>query len=263
MSKSLSVNQLENVERILTSIFMSAEVGRALFPTANEKEISQGNGTYYTINEILEEPSEIRSMLESNGLLIPLWNIPDSDRLHGKHWPYGRGVFVSNAGNLAAWINVLDHLRIITCTSKSKAGNIGQIYSRIYRLMNVIDKKLMYRIDYNFGFLSARPTVLGNTLKFKFTLKLPQLFKEPQNLQHLCQVRGLNYSHKIETPAIISVSNQRTIGITEIQTFDDFTTAVANIIQLEKDLEMTNSIHIAAMFVNIFRKKKTPLLVEE
>ncbi|KAK9881640.1 hypothetical protein WA026_017162, partial [Henosepilachna vigintioctopunctata] len=258
LPKSLSVNQLENIERILTSIFMSEDVGRALFPRANEDEIG-GTGTYYTMNEILEEPSDIRNMLDSRNLLIPLWNIPDSERLHGKYWPYGRGVFVSNAGNLAAWINVLDHLRIVTCTPETKPGNVGQIYSRLSRLMDVIDSKLYFKKDFNFGFLSARPTVLGNTLQFNFIVKLTQLVKEPENLQHLCSVRGLNY-HKVHVSDLVRLSNQQTVGITEIQSFDDFTTAVANIIQLEKDLEMSNTIHIAAMFVNIFKRKKTPLI---
>lgn len=258
MPKSLTVNQLESVERILTSIFLSEDVGRALFPKANEEELSRGNGTYYTLNEILEDPSEIRSMLASKKLLIPIWNLPDSDRLHGKHWPYGRGVFVSNAGNLAAWINVLDHLRIITCTPQSKPGNIGQIHSRMNRLMSVVDKRIISRKDFNFGYLSVRPTSVGNTLRYNFVVKFPQLIKEPQNLQHLCSVRGLNYRTTSQSDQI-EVSNQQTVGVTESQTFDDFTTAVANIIQLERDLEMTNSIHIAAMFVNIFRRRKAPL----
>ncbi|XP_045475125.1 uncharacterized protein LOC123681009 isoform X3 [Harmonia axyridis] len=260
--KSLTVNQLESVERILTSIFLSIDIGRALFPKANDEELSRGNGTYYTLNEILEEPSEIRSMLASKGLLIPLWNTPDSDRLHGRHWPYGRGVFVSNAGNLAAWINVLDHLRIVTSSPQGKPGNIGQIYSRIYRLMSIVDQRIISRKDFNFGYLSVRPTTVGNTIRFNFTIKFPQLIKEPQNLQHLCLVRGLNY-HRLQQSERVQVSNQQTVGITELQTFEDFSTAVANIIQLERDLEMTNSIHIAAMFVKIFRRKKAPLSAQE
>jgi arginine kinase len=106
LPKSLNVNQLETVERLVTTVLLSDDVARALYPNASEDDLAEGCGVYYTMNEVLEDPSEARVVLASNGLLIPLWNIPESDRLHGKHWPYGRGVFISNGSNLAVWINV-------------------------------------------------------------------------------------------------------------------------------------------------------------
>lgn len=261
LPKYLNVGQLEDVERMLTSALLSKEVANALYPNATLEELEEkGSGIYYTMNEVLEEPSEARVILASNGLLIPLWNIPDSERLHGKHWPYGRGVFVSNSGNLAAWINVLDHLRIVTCTSTHRPGNIGQIYSRIYRLITVLSEKLSFKKDEKFGFLTARPTCLGNTLQFNLTVRFPYLIKEPDNLRHLCLVRALHFYRTSSTTDVVRIGNQQCLGVTEMQTFEDFATAVANILQLEKDLAMSNSMHIAALFVNMFRRKKASLI---
>ncbi|KAF5306989.1 hypothetical protein FQR65_LT07212 [Abscondita terminalis] len=257
LPKSLNVSELEEVERILTSVLLDPETAKALYPNATAKEIKEkGSGNYYTMNEVLEDPSEVRVVLAANGLLIPLWNIPDSDRLHGKHWPYGRGVFVSSSGNLAAWINVLDHLRIVTCTSAQKPANVGQIYFRVYRLLNVLEKTTEFKKDSKLGYLSARPTSLGNGLHFSLTVRFPYLIKEPDNLRHLCTTRNLTY-HKCDNSSdAISIGNKQSVGLSELQTFEDFTTAVTNILQLEKDLAMSNSLHIAALFVNIFRKKK-------
>ncbi|KAJ8981629.1 hypothetical protein NQ317_000857 [Molorchus minor] len=258
LPKSLNHDQLETVERIVTTVLLSnKEVAKALYPLTSEEDIEErGSGTYYTMNEVLEDPSEARVVLASNGLMIPLWNIPDSERLHGKLWPYGRGVFVSNSANLAVWVNVLDHMRIVTCTSIANPGSIGHIYSRVARLMTVLEKNLTFRFDERLGYLSARPTTLGNTLQFSLTVRFPHLIKEPDNLRHLCVVRGLAYNRSAGTADMVRIGNQQCLGITEIQCFDDFTTAVANILQLEKDLAMSNSLHIAAMFLNIFKKKK-------
>lgn len=257
LPKSLNHAQLEIVERIVTSVLMSKEVAKALYPHTPDEDIEEkGNGTYYTMNEVLEDPSEARITLASNGLLIPLWNLPDSDRLHGKYWPYGRGVFVNNSASLAVWINVLDHIRIITCTDHSNPGNVSQIFSRMARVIKVLNDKLDFIFDEKLGFLSARPSAIGNTLNFSLTLKFPHLIKEPDNLKHLCIVRGLTYHRNTSTTDVIRIGNQQCLGITELQTYENFTTAVINILQLEKDLSMSNSMHIAAMFLNVFKKKK-------
>lgn len=260
MPKSSTVGQLEEIERILTTALLSKEAARAIYPNATDEELQEkGGGIYYTMNEVLEDPSEARVILASNGLLIPLWNIAESDRLHGKHWPYGRGVFISTTANLAAWINVLDHLRIVTCTPAQKPGYIGQPYMRVARLMQFLNEHIRFQWDNRFGYITARPTCLGNTLQFNLTVKFPYLIKEPENLRHLCTVRGLTYHRSTQTTDIIRVGNQQCLAITEIQMLEDFATAVANIMQLEKDLALSNSMHIAALFVNIFRKKKALL----
>uniref|UniRef100_A0A6P7GN83 Arginine kinase-like isoform X2 n=1 Tax=Diabrotica virgifera virgifera TaxID=50390 RepID=A0A6P7GN83_DIAVI len=257
LPKSLNTGQLELVERIITTVLMSKEVAKALYPLTPEREIEEkGCGTYYTMNEVLEDTSEAKVVLASNGLLIPLWNIPDSDRLHGKHWPYGRGVFVSNGANLAVWVNVLDHIRIITCTDHSHPANVGQVFSRVSRLVGVLHQHLNFVFDEKLGFLSARPSAIGNTLQFNLTLRFPHLIKEPDNLRHLCTVRSLTYHRNTSTTDVVRIGNQQCLGVTETQGFEDFTMAVANILQLEKDLAMTNSMHIAATFLNIFKKKK-------
>lgn len=257
LPKSLNHAQLEKVERIVTTILLSNETATALYPHTPQSEIDdKGTGIYYTMNEVLEEPSEARVTLASNGLLIPLWNIPDSESMHGKYWPYGRGVFISNGANLAVWINVLDHIRIVTCSPHTNPGSIGLIFSRITRLMTVLEKHLDFYFEDQLGYLSARPSCIGNTLQFCLTLKLPQLSKEPDNLRHLCSARGLTFHRNTSTTDVLRIGNQQSLGLTEIDSFQIFVTAVANILQLEKDLAMANSLQLAKTFVNIFKKKK-------
>lgn len=262
LPKSLSVGQLERVERKILSELVKPNFSKVFISAVSENEVQDTeNGTYYTMNEILEDPSEIRVNLAASGLLIPLWNITDSDRLHGRYWPYGRGVFVSSEGNIAVWINVLDHIRIVISTPSEKPGNIGLIYSKMCKILTELGKGLIFKRDDKLGFLTARPTSIGNTLQFLLNVKFPYLIKEPGNLKHLCSVRGLTYHETHQSSEIVRIGNQQCVGVTEIQTFEDFATAVTNILQLEKDLAMHNSLHIAQLFVNIFRRKRSSLIL--
>ncbi|XP_076266286.1 uncharacterized protein LOC143199972 isoform X3 [Rhynchophorus ferrugineus] len=256
LPKSLSPTELEDVERLITDLLLNSRTAHVLYPNASDDEIREkGSGTYYTMNEVLEEPSEARVTLASHGLLIPLWNVPDSDRLHGRHWPYGRGVFLSNSCNLAVYVNVLDHVRIVTSTESSSPGAVGLIYARLMRILSILDE-LNFRQDDRLGYLSARPSTLGCGLKFRLTLKCSNLLREPDNLRQLCAMRGLIFRRSGGAADVFRVSNRVSVGVNADQCFSDFTTAVSNILQLEKDMSMSNSLHIAAIFLGIFKRKR-------
>lgn len=254
---NLNIGQLEQVERVITATILNLEFSKAI----DESEM----GVYYTMNEVLDNPSEIRTILAANRLLIPLLDDSDPNQsaeslaINGAQWPYGRGVYVSAAGDLAIWVNAQEHLRILCCTDSHAAGDIGAAYSKIGKAMVYIEDKIEFRHSYFLGYLSSRPSFLGTSMRLSLTIHMPHLSKEKENLRHLCTVRGLHMiSH--ENIKCIKVCNMQSIGTTEWIIFQDYCTAVANLLQLEKDLSMANTKHIAAMLVNIFRKKKNSLV---
>lgn len=254
---NLNAAQLEDVEQILTSKIITPQFTKAI----GETEI----GTYYTMNEILESQSEVRTVLATNGLLIPLlditdpYQLPESHALNGQHYPYGRGVYVTQHGNMAIWINAQDHLRVLCCTDTSNPANIGIAYSKIGRTMMYLEEVLSFRHSYFLGYLSSRPSFLGTAMRISLTLELPQLSKEKENLRHLCSVRSIHMI-TLEHTNSIKASNMQSIGMTEWQLFQDYCTAIANIVGMEKDMSMVNTKQIAAMLVSIFRKKKNSLV---
>lgn len=254
---NLNTAQLELAERIITERLLTMEFSK----TIDEKN----NGTYYTMNEVIESNSEIRTILAARGLLIPLLDRTDPYQatecvaLHGQHWPYGRGVYVSNQGTFAAWINCQDHLRVLCCTDAESSANIGAAYCTVGKAMTYLNGKIFFRNSYFLGYLTSRPSFLGTSLRLTLSLQLPHLMKEEKNLQHLCTVRGLHMSTHI-AKSCIRVSNMQSMGVTEWQLFHDTCTAVTNVLQLEKDLSIENSKHIAALLVNIFRKKRNSLI---
>lgn len=257
---NLTVGPLEQVERIITARLLSTDFLR----TIDEKEL----GIYYTMNEVLENPSEIRTILATKGLLIPLLSNDDpyqkaeSMAINGRYWPYGRGVFVSASYDFVAWINCQEHLRILCCSNSSVPGNIGRTYIKIGKAIMYLTEQIEFRNSYFLGYLAARPSFLGTSLRFNLTLELPNLIKEPDNLRHLCNVRGLRMSLHHNNTSYIRISNYQALSVTEWKMFQDFCTAVANIIQLEKDLSIDSSKHITAMLMNIFRKKRNSLDTE-
>lgn len=254
---NLTVGQLEEAERQITSTMLTKNFATA----TGEQEL----GTYYTMNEVLESPSEIRTILAANRLLIPLldstdpYQLAESTAVNGSHWPYGRGVYVSHSHDLVVWINTQDHLRVLGCSEADKLADVGMPYSKVGRAVIYLEEHLYFRHSYFLGYLSSRPSFLGTALRISLTLDLPHLSKEKENLRQLCAVRGLHMiSH--ETHRSIRVSNMQSIGVTEFHIFQEFCTAVANIVQLEKDLSMANTKHIAAMLVSVFRRKKSRLV---
>lgn len=257
---NLSISHLEEIERILTTVFLQEEFVK--LNELSDPEVDQSGGTYYTLNEVLEKPSEVRAMLASAGLLIALCDkdeIDDSLRLHGKHWPYGRGVYVNDDKTISIWINVHDHLRVVTATPTDTPGEIGLPFSRLSLIMTYLHDKLDFIWNDKLGHLSSRPTFLGCGIHFNLIVHFPGLTKDQENLKHLCAMRGLQYRETL-TPDIARISNYQSLSISESNCFNDFSTATSNILHLEKDLSMQSSAHISTMLTNIFRRKRSSLV---
>lgn len=262
---NLTVGQLEEVEQRITARLISAQFARVLGDAET--------GQYYSLNEILETQSEMRTILAANRLLVPLLDVTDarqqaeSTAINGSHWPYGRGVFVSNAGTVAIWINVQEHLRVLACSTEDgdadSVADVGVAYTRVGRVMEYLEEQLDFRQSYFLGYLASRPSFLGTALRITVELNVPHLAKERENLRHLCTVRGLHMvsnesaaAAKAMRSGTVRVSNMQCIGVTELATLKEFCTATMNIIALERDLSMSNSKQITAMLASVFRRKK-------
>ncbi|XP_052747679.1 uncharacterized protein LOC113520751 isoform X4 [Galleria mellonella] len=256
---NLKIGKLETIERILTTILMQDDFAK--YSEVSNPESDQKGGTYYTLNEVLEKPSEICATLASSGLLIALCDrdeIDDCTRLHGKHWPYGRGVFVSEDKTVAIWINVHDHLRVLVSTPTDSPGEIGLPFSKLAYIMSYLHERLDFVWDLKLGHLSSRPTFLGAGLRISLIVNFPGLSKDSDNMKHLCAMRGLQYRETLSSD-IARISNYQCLSTTEVNCFNDFATASSNLLQLEKDLSMQSSAQIATMLTNIFRRKRSSL----
>lgn len=256
---NLKIGKLEAIERIVTTVLMQEDFNK--FSEQSNPETDQKGGSYYTLNEVMEKPSEICATLASHGLLIALCDkeeIDDSMRLHGEHWPYGRGVFVNDDKSIAVWINVHDHVRVLVSSAIDSPGEIGLPFSKLSYIMTYLHEKVDFVWDQKLGHLSSRPTYLGAGIRFSLIVNFPGLSKDPDNMKHLCAMRGLQYRETLSAE-IARISNYQCLSTTETNCFNDFATAASNLLHLEKDLSMQNSAHIATMLNNIFRRKRSSI----
>nr|XP_043066762.1 uncharacterized protein LOC108121417 isoform X1 [Drosophila bipectinata] len=255
---NLTIGQLEQAERLMMSKIFTTNFADAIGET--------DSGNYFTLTELLEPDSEVAMMLNSLGLMIPLLDTQDlvqaaeSTAFNGALWPYGRGVFVNSAHNLAVWLNCQEHLRVISITGGKEPADMGAAYTRVGRAISYLETQLHFKESYLLGYLQSRPSYLGTGLKMTTIVKLPNLMKEMDNLRHLCSVRGLSMVTNRLSKLTVRLVNMQSMGVVEYVLFQDYCTAVTNILSLEKDMSLTNSKHIATMLVKIFRRKKNSIV---
>lgn len=258
---TLTIGQLEEVENTITNVLMSKDLSK--HKDQAKLESDHRAGSYYTLIEVLEKPSEIRASLASSSLLVALCDndeVEDSARIHGKHWPYGRGVYLNEDKTVAVWINVHDHIRVLTSTPSESPGEIGLPFKRLSFIMTELHSHLHFVWDPYLGYLSNRPNFLGNGTRFSLVVNLKSLSKERDNLKQLCAMRGLQYKETL-SPDIAKLSNYQCLSITESSSFHDFVTAISNLLHLEKDLSLvSNSAQIATLLANIFKRKRSSLV---
>ncbi|KAM8711218.1 hypothetical protein ACLKA7_000368 [Drosophila subpalustris] len=255
---NLTIGQIEQAERMLMGKIFTANFAEAIGET--------DSGSYYTLTELMEPDSEVAGMLHSLGLMIPLLDTTDlvqaaeSTAFNGALWPYGRGVYINSAQNMALWLNCLEHLRVISSSSSKEPADMGAAYTRVGRAISYLETQLHFKESYLLGYLQSRPSYLGTGLKMTTIVKLPNLMKELDNLRHLCSVRGLSMVTNRLSKLTVRLINMQSMGVVEHVLFQDYCTAVTNILSLEKDMSLTNSKHIATMLVKIFKRKKNSLI---
>lgn len=104
------------------------------------------------------------------------------------YWPTGRGIFHNANKTFLVWVNEEDHLRII---SMQIGGNVREIYDRLIRGLNEIEKELEFENDARLGFLTFCPTNLGTTIRASVLIRIPKLLKNQTVLDEISKKYNL------------------------------------------------------------------------
>ncbi|XP_035699618.1 creatine kinase M-type-like [Branchiostoma floridae] len=142
----------------------------------------------------------------------------------GRDWPEGRGIFYNNAKTFLAWVNEEDHLRII---SMQKGANVEQVFDRLCRGINAINKALLKQAQTEFafhkqyGYLSSCPTNLGTGMRASVHMHIPNTLTESQFKNRCCKlgldVRGRHGEKCDSDGGVYDVSNLQRLGSTEVE----------------------------------------------
>ncbi len=231
-------------------------VGRNLadFPLGTSISKEQRDEVEKTVSTVLNSLSG-----DLSGKYFPLLGLSETDRLclvedHflfkagdrflesaglNRDWPHGRGIYHNNEKTFLVWINEEDELRII---SMQKGGNIKEVFTRLAKAINELEKKMKFAYSEHLGYITSCPTNLGTAMRASVHIALPKLSKDMDKFKsitdkHHLQIRGINGEHSKSEGGIYDISNKRRLGVTEVQCVQDMYDGVVKLIEAEKNLK--------------------------
>jgi len=156
-----------------------------------------------------------------------------------RDWPQGRGIYHNNEKTFLVWINEEDELRII---SMQKGGDIKEVFTRLTRAINELEKKMKFAYSEHLGYITSCPTNLGTAMRASVHIALPKLSKDMDKFKsitdkHHLQIRGINGEHSKSEGGIYDISNKRRLGVTEVRCVKDMYDGVVKLIEAEKNLK--------------------------
>jgi protein arginine kinase len=157
---------------------------------------------------------------------------------HLAHAKGPRGVVIASNESFTAMINEEDHLRM----QVFKSGlQLEACWEQINRIDDMIEKKIEYAFHPRYGYLTACPTNLGTGVRVSVMLHLPAL-KMANHIEKFFNatrdmdlaVRGLFGEGTEATGDFYQISNQVSLGVTEMEIISNFTkTIVPKIVEYE------------------------------
>ena len=96
-----------------------------------------------------------------------------------RDWPEGRGVYISNDRKFIVWVNEEDHMKII---SMQAGANFAEVFARLARGVEELDKHLPFVYMEMLGYLSTCPTNVGTGLHASVHVHLPVLGDHPEHM---------------------------------------------------------------------------------
>lgn len=150
-----------------------------------------------------------------------------------------RGVAIGPRENVAVMVNEEDHLRI-------QVMNSGLSLREVWDEINALDDRLEESLDYAYnsqlGYLTACPTNVGTGIRVGVMLHLPAL-AQSKKIERVFRslhkinlaVRGLYGEGTQAFGDFYQISNQRTLGASELELIRNITDAVPKIISYERE----------------------------
>jgi len=153
-------------------------------------------------------------------------------------WPTGRGIFHTPDKKFLVWVNEEDHLRLI---SMQKGGNLSEVYLRLVKAIETMEKKLSFAKKDGLGYLTFCPSNLGTALRASVHIKIPKLQKNKEIFDKICadnnvQARGIHGEHTESVGGVYDISNKRRLGLTEEAAIKEMIKGVQELIAKEKSL---------------------------
>ncbi len=149
-----------------------------------------------------------------------------------------RGVAFDDREAISIMVNEEDHLRL---QSMQSGLNLEGAWDAIDQLDDLIESRIEYAFSDDFGYLTACPTNVGTGMRASVMLHLPALglakqidkaFKALQKINLV--VRGLYGEGSRALGDFFQISNQITLGKSEVACLNDIRSVIQEIIKYER-----------------------------
>ncbi|XP_030580445.1 creatine kinase M-type [Archocentrus centrarchus] len=154
-----------------------------------------------------------------------------------RDWPDARAVWVSEDSSLVIWVNIDDHLRLV---SRREDANVAEAFKCICINLQKVEEYYR-RLRHPFiwkqqlGWVTSSPADVGTGLRISVLIKLQHLPRHKRLKDVLKRLR-INMD-KTESPELYNISNMATFGLTEVQLTQLVVDGVKLLIIMEKKLE--------------------------
>lgn len=149
-----------------------------------------------------------------------------------------RGLLFDNKEQFSVMVNKEDHLLLQAITP---GLSLEKAFERVNSLDDLLESKLDYSFDEQFGYLTASPSNLGTGLRASVALHLPGLVETGEIEKALRGLHKLNldvrslYTEEERTPGdMFLVSGKKTLGITEEEIVDQLNEIVSGVVEYER-----------------------------
>jgi len=183
---------------------------------------------FININE--KSNAEKYSLLENHSI---------SSELMDKDKP--AGVIIKDDETISIMINEEDHIRIQTVFP---GYNIEKAWDIADKIDNLIEEKIDYAFDENYGYLTSCITNVGTGMRASFMIHIPliEMFGQIENLSQAISkfgmtLRGIYGEGSEPLGSIYQISNQVTLGKSEEEIIEALKNVTNQIIEQEKELK--------------------------
>lgn len=150
-------------------------------------------------------------------------------------WP--AYLILSNDESLSIMVNEEDHIRI---QSMASGMNLESALKEANRIDDLFEEFVPYAFDEKYGYLTACPTNLGTGMRASYMIHVPALETTGQ-LQFILDaigkfgltVRGIYGEGTEAQGSVFQISNQMTLGQTEMEIIDNLTSVTKQIVEQE------------------------------
>ncbi|KAJ8361544.1 hypothetical protein SKAU_G00180690 [Synaphobranchus kaupii] len=157
-----------------------------------------------------------------------------------RDWPDGRAAWLSKEGNLVAWINIDDHLQLVTVRTDSNIKEAFQCICVHLQKLEALYKKMRRSFIWkqHLGWVVSSPAEVGTGLRASVHLRLTHLPLHTRlgNILERLRLR-MDPAGTAGSSGVFKVSNVPTIGFTEVELTQVLVDGVKLLIVMERTLE--------------------------